>query len=232
MSLLLCLLLLAADPPAQKVPQLVERLEAGDQPGALALLKEIGGLKGDHAEAKALVKLIRSRRPRKSPEVLEACFMALRGIGSRKVTRDLLRLLDHRPLKGDPRVRIGVCRAIEGSADPAAVKELVKLMRDNEDPVVAAAARAAGAYRYAREPVRKELFKTILDIYEATWNLKNSVKPELKIQKARAEKKWAVVAKPMRKSLELLSNTTQRYPPAWRHWWNKNKKRKWGPAPE
>ncbi|MHC4547237.1 MAG: HEAT repeat domain-containing protein [Planctomycetota bacterium] len=227
MAFLLTLLLLAPDPAATRVPQVIRHLEARKTAEALSLLKEIGRLKQDHAEAKALVRMVRNRRIKKPPEILAACFHALYGIGSRKVTRSLLALLEHSTLKKDPAIRIGVCRALEGSADPAGVASLIDLMRDREDRVIAAAAAAAGAYRYEKETVRKELFNAMLNIYEATWNLKNSVKPELKKEKRRAERKWEVVNKPMEKSLQLLSNVTQDDPPLWRRWWNKNKRKRW-----
>jgi hypothetical protein len=100
-------------------------------------------------------------------------------------------------------------------------------MRDSTDEVVAAAAEAAGAYRFAKESIRKDLFKTIVDIYVGTWNVKNAVNPELKTQKRRAERKWEIVEKPMERSLQLLSNVSQNTPPAWRRWWNKNKRKRW-----
>jgi len=234
MAILLTLLLLAPDAPATKVPELIEILRDLERtPQALQLLREIGGLKGNHAEAAALVKMIRNPRlyPRlltNKPEVVEASFRALGGIGSRKVTKQLLALLDHSTLKKHAVIRVGVCRALEGSADPKAAEALIKLMRDKNDHVIAAAAEAAGAYRYEKEFIRKDLFKTILGIYESTWNLKNTVDPEKKTEKRRAEEKWEIIEQPMEKSLQLLSNVTQVDPPAWRRFWNKNKKRRWG----
>ncbi|HEY7727811.1 MAG TPA: HEAT repeat domain-containing protein, partial [Candidatus Eisenbacteria bacterium] len=124
-------------------------------------------------------------------------------------------------------IRVGVCRALQGSADPAATDALIDLLRDGEDRVMAAAAEAAGAYRYAKEPIRKDLFKTILDIYEATWNVKNSVSPDHKHNKRRAERRWEVIEGAMESSLQLLSNVTQPDPPSWRRWWNKNKRDRW-----
>ena len=171
--------------------------------------------------------MIRSRKVKKPPEVIEASFLALKGIGSRKVTRSLLAILDHSVLKKNSLVRIGVCRALEGAVDPIAAETLVALMRDKDDHVIAAAAEAAGAYRYEKEAIRKDLFKTTMGIYESTWNLKNAVDPEKKKQKRRAERKWEVIEKPMEKSLQLLSNVVQNNPPSWRRWWNKNKRKRW-----
>jgi HEAT repeat protein len=234
MAILLTLLLLAPDAPATKVPELVEILKDLDRaPEALKLLREIGGLKGNHAEAIALVKMIRDPKLNakllgKKPEVVEASFRALGGIGSRKVTKQLLAMLKHSRLKKHAVVRIGVCRALKGSADPKAAEALIKLMRNKNDHVIAAAAEAAGAYRYEKEHLRKELFKTILGIYESTWNLKNAVDPEKKTEKRRAEEKWEIIEQPMEKSLQLLSNVTQSDPPGWRRFWNKNKKKRWG----
>ena len=226
MVLVLTLLLLSAE-PATKAEGVIAALDAGDKPKAIALLKEIGTLKGNDAEALAVVKLVRETQVQKQPEVLEECFLALKGIASRKVTPQLLKLLDHSTLKEVDAVRIGVCRALQGSADPDGAEALLDLMHDREDRVIAAAAEAAGAYRYAKETLRKEFFKSILDTYESTWNLKNSVKPELKTEKRRAERRWEVIEAAMERSLQLLSNVTQPDPPSWRRWWNKNKKDRW-----
>jgi len=226
MALLLCLLILAAD-ETTRVDAVAEALALGDKPKAIALLKEIGTLKGNDTEALALVRFVRERDVVKEPEVLEECFLALKGIGSRKVTPALLRLLDHSVLKEVDEVRIGVCRALQGSADPAGADAILDLFHDREDRVIAAAAEAAGAYRYAKESIRKDLFKGILEIYEGTWNIKNSVKPEMKVEKRRAERRWEVIEAAMERSLQLLSNETQPDPPSWRRWWNKNKKDRW-----
>ena len=158
MATLLTLLLLAPDPVATKVPEVIQHLKAKppQTTQALNLLKEIGTLKKNHVEAKALVKMIRTRKVKKPPEVIEASFLALKGIGSRKVTRSLLAILDHSVLKKDSAVRIGVCRALEGSVDPSAADTLINLMRDKDDHVIAAAAAAAGAYRYEKEAIRKD----------------------------------------------------------------------------
>ncbi len=229
MAHLLILILLAPEAEAEKVPEVARLLEEGDAVKALEVLREVGTLAGNHAEAKALVKLVRAPKLDldERPEILEACFLALKGIGSREVTRDLKGLLRHSRLKKVAAVRFGVCRALEGSADPAGIDTLLDLLRDPEDEVVAAASEAASAHRYAKESQRKELFEKIMDIYVGTWNLKNAVNPDLKVEKRRAERKWEVVEKPMERALQLLSNTTQNDPPAWRHWWNKNKNRRW-----
>lgn len=227
--LLLHALLILADPApeAVKVPRLVKLLEARKNDEAAALLNEIGAMREDHAEAKALVRMVRSPQVPKTPEILEATFLALKGIGSRQVTRDLLALLDHSEMKKDPAVRIGVCRALEGSADPAGVPALVDCFQDVDDRVIAAAAEAAAAYRHAGEALRKELFKEVLEVYVPTWNQKNSVDPDRKVERARAERRWAVIAASMEKALQLLSNASEPSPPAWQRWWNKNKKRRW-----
>lgn len=226
MAILILLLVLAPE-ETTRADEVAEALGKGDKPKAIALLKEIGTLKGNDAEALAVARLVREAKVQREADVLEECFLALKGIGSRKVTPALLKLLDHSTLKDMEAIRIGVCRAFQGSADPVGAEALLDLMHDREDRVIAAAAEAAGAYRHAKESIRKDLFKGILDVYESTWNLKNSVKPELKTEKRRAERKWEVVEAAMEKSLQLLSNQTQPDPPSWRRWWNKNKKDRW-----
>ena len=75
--------LLGPGPEAVKVPEVARLLEAGNVVAAQELLKEIGTLEKNHVEAEALVRLIRDPKLdlEKRPEVLEACFLALRGIG-------------------------------------------------------------------------------------------------------------------------------------------------------
>ena len=124
-------------------------------------------------------------------------------------------------------IRKGICIALGGSADPKAVDEICDRMRDRDDHVIAAAMEAAGSFRYAKESIRKELFKTLVSVYVPTWNVKESIKPDEKLRRQRAERKWEIIVKPAEKSLRLLSNTTQEDPPAWRRWWNKSKKKKW-----
>lgn len=223
----LILLLILAPEEATKADAAAEAIAAGDKAKAIAILKEIGTLKGNDAEALAVAKLVREPKVLKEPDVLDECFLALKGIASRKVTPALQRLLDHSTLKDIDAIRIGVCRAFQGSADPAGAEALLDLLHDREDRVIAAAVEAAGAYRSSKESLRKDLFKGVLDVYESTWNLKNSVKPELKTEKRRAERKWEVIETAAEKSLQLLSNETQPDPPSWRRWWNKNKKDRW-----
>jgi len=227
---LCCLILLLANgaPPAKsRVPELVQLMKEDKTADALKLLREMASHKDNHDEAKDLVKFIRAARPDKPPEVYEAAFLALKGIGSRKVTRQVVALLDHSRLKKEPAMRKGVCVALSGAADPAAVDALKDCMRDPDDHVVAAAIEAAGAYRYAKESVRKELFEKVVGVYTPTWNMKVSINPDHKKARQDAERKWEIIAKPAERTLQLLSNTTQEDPPAWRRWWNKNKNERW-----
>ncbi len=235
MAILLSLLLLAppaAKPKAELTPQVIVALKGGEKDRALAILKEIAKLKENHAEAVALIKMVRTSRPKKPDDVLEATFLALKGIASKKVTPKLRALVKDKPYKKSRVIRVGVCRAFSGSADPRAVDDLIKLLRDPDDHVIAAAAEAAGAYRYAKDQQRKELFKTIMGAYVTTWNLKNSVDPARKKERSRAEKKWEIAEEPMEKAMQLLSNVTQNSPPEWRRWWNKNKAKRWAELDE
>jgi hypothetical protein len=232
MLIVLTLLLLASPDakgaaPKSEVPKVADLLTK-DKPGkAIKLLRIIGTHKDNHAEAVDLVKLIRASKPKKAPEVYEACFRALKGIGSRKVTSSLIALFKHPRLKKEPMIRAGICTALGGSADPKAVSALTDRMRDPDDRVIAAAVDAAGPFRYAKVSVRKELFKAVIAVYVPTWNMKESVNPDHKKRRQRAERRWELIAKPCERSLQLLSDTTQADPPAWRRWWNDHKKKKW-----
>jgi HEAT repeat protein len=225
----LLLLLAAPEPPATKnrVPEVAALLKEEKFSDALKLLREIGTHKDNHVEAADLIKLIKAPRPKRPPEIDDASFLALKGIGSRKVTQKLIALFKHSRLKKDPAMRKGICIALGGAADPKAVDALVARMRDPDNHVIGAAIEAAGNYRYSKESVRKELFKTVIGVYVPTWNMKESINPDHKQNRQRAERKWEVIAKPAERALQLLSNTTQEDPPAWRRWWNKKKKVRW-----
>jgi len=230
MSLTCALLLLLANgqpAPKNQVPDVVELVKQEKTDDALKLLREIATHKDNDEEAMALVKFIRAGRPAKAPEIYEASFLALKGIGSRKVTPQLLALFKHSRLKKEAAIRRGICVALGGSADPRAVEELIDRMRDPDDHVIAAAIEAAGSYRYAKEAIRKELFEKVVGVYVPTWNMKESINPDHKQERQRNERKWEVIARPSERTLELLSNTKQEDPPAWRRWWNKNKNERW-----
>jgi HEAT repeat protein len=224
------ILLLAADgkqPTRNLVPDLVKLVREEKTADALKLLREIGKHKGNHEEAAALVKFVRASRPKKPPEIFEASFLALKGIGSRKVTMQLIALFKHSRLKKEESIRRGICIALGGAADPRAVDTLIDRMRDPDDHVKAAAVEAAGSYRYAKESIRKELVEKVVGVYVPTWNMKESINPDHKQERQRNERKWEVIAKPCERTLELLTNTKQEDPPAWRRWWNKNKNDRW-----
>ncbi|MEE8104366.1 MAG: hypothetical protein V3T86_02400 [Planctomycetota bacterium] len=227
MAILLTFLLLAPGPAAEKVPQLETLLKARKTNDALALLKKIGELKENHVEAKALVKLIRKPKPKMPPEIIEASFHALAGIESREITKSLLMLMKVRRLKKDHVARIGICLVLEATGDPAGIEYLTDRMVDVDDRVTAAAAAAMGTHRHAKESVRKELFTALLKIFVPTYNLTKSLKGDHKSQRRRAERKWELIEKPFEKSLQLLSNHTERTPPQWQRWWNKNKHKRW-----
>ena len=71
---------------------------------------------------------------------------------------------------------------------------------------------------------RKTAVKQLINLYESTYNLMKSVRPEDRIQSKIAAKKYRVYGKSLRASLQSLSGQQFSAPKEWRRWWNDCKK--------
>jgi HEAT repeat protein len=146
--------------------------------------------------------------------------------------KPLIALLeDDKKLRKDADARRRIAHALSVVADPGAVEPLADLIRFDEDPeVVAEAADALAGYAAAPLAKRKEAVRRLVDLYESTWNLKESVKTGQrdKILRKEAQKKYKVYGKSLRYALQSLVGIQLTRPQEWREWWNENKKKnKW-----
>ena len=207
---------LAGSPYAlKKTPELLEALEA---------LAALGGKEAGHAALGALAH--------PGQDVRDAACAILEREHDKSLTRPLADLLEDKHFRRDADVRKRVAHALAVMADPAALEPLATLLAFDEAPeVVAEAAEALAGYgavpiKYRRVPVRR-----LVDLYESTWTLKESVRtePRDKLLKKEAEDRYKVYGKSLRFALQALTGVQLTRPQEWRVWWNDNKKRaKWG----
>ena len=138
-------------------------------------------------------------------------------------------LEDDKRFRRDADAKRRIAHALAVVADKSAIEPLAGLIRFDEDPeVVAEAADALAGYAAAPLALRKPAVKRLVDLYESTWNLKESVKTEQKdkILRREATEKYKIYGKSLRYTLQTLTGVQLTRPHEWRRWWNDNKKKK------
>ena len=108
---------------------------------------------------------------------------------------------------------------------------LILALLEQRDGIAAPILEAADALSgYGAVPIktRKIAVRRLVDLYETTWNLKESVRPEDKILRKVATGRYKIYGKALRYSLQALTGQHITRPHDWRRWWNHNKKKpKW-----
>ena len=109
-------------------------------------------------------------------------------------------------------------------ADDACLEPLTTLVLSENAQVVAAAADALAGFKASPHAKRVEPVKRMLEVFESTWNLKESMRPEDNVPRKQARDDWEVYGGSLRKSLQSLTgqpNLTR--PRQFRDWWNDHK---------
>jgi plasmid stabilization system protein ParE len=207
---------LARDPRAlRKQPEMLKNLEA---------LAALGGREAGRVALEAL--------PHPAQEVRDAAFAIVEREHDKSLVAPLAKLLDGNEFRRDADARRRIAHALAVMSDPSAIEPLSTLIAFDEDPgVVAEAADALASYAGAPVKDRKIAVRRLVDLYETTWNLKESVRTESKdkILKKEATDHYKVYGKSLRQALQALTGVQLVRPHEWRDWWNANKKRsKWG----
>ena len=207
---------LATNPrPYKKQAELMKHLEA---------LSALGGKEAGLAALGALAH--------PAEEVREAAFDIVEREHDKSYLKPLVKLLEDKRYRRDADAKRRIAHALAVVAEPGAIEPLSELIRFDEDPeVVAEAADALASFASAKVPLRKPAVKRMVDLYESTWNLKESVRQEHKdkVLKKEAEQRYKVYGKTLRHALQALTGVQLTRPAEWRRWWNSNKKRnKWG----
>jgi hypothetical protein len=134
-------------------------------------------------------------------------------------------LVEHRDYRRRFRLHALLAHALGVIADASALEPLTAMVQSEDAHVVAAAADALALFRTAPRGKRLEPVRRLIDVFESTWNLKMSIRPEDRVARDRAQKDWEVYGAACRKALQALTGQAQlTRPRQFRDWWNDNKK--------
>lgn len=201
--------------PEKQVAELMEALEA---------LETLGGPEAGKAAMGAV--------PHPAEQVRDKAFELIEKEHDKTFAKPLLQMLEDKRYRRDADAKRRIVHALAVVANPSAIEPLSDLIRFDEDPeVVAEAADALATFSSVKVAQRKPAVKRLVDLYESTWNLKESVRQEHKdkVLKKEAEQRYKVYGKTLRHALQALTGVQLTRPAEWRRWWNSNKKRnKWG----
>jgi hypothetical protein len=140
--------------------------------------------------------------------------------------KPLIGLLADRDHRRDGDLQRRVARSLSVLGDPAAVEPLAEWVRTDTDAhVVAAVADSLATFGSAPLSTRKEAVRRLLDVYEATWNLMMSIRPEDRVISSVMEERWGIYHRAVLSALQALTGQTLTRPQEWRAWWNAHKKR-------
>jgi len=206
---------LARSPWAHKPEKKAEMLKH------LEALAALGGKEAGVAAVEAVAH--------KDAEIRDAAFAIIEKEHDKALLKPLVALLEDKEFRRDADARRRVAHALSVVGDPGAIEPLAGLIRFDEDAeVVAEAADALAGFATAKLELRKIAVKKLVDLYSATWNLKESVKTDKKdkIMRAEAQAKYKVYGKSLRFALQALTGVQLTRPHEWRRWWNQNKKKK------
>lgn len=199
----------------RKTAEILEALEA---------LEALGGKEAGRAAMYAV--------PHPAEQVRDKAFELIEKENDKSFVKPLVQMLEDKRYRRDPDAKRRIAHALAVIAQPTAIEPLSELIRFDEDPeVVAEVADALATFATAKVALRKPAVKRLVDLYESTWNLKESVRQDHKdkLLKKEAEKRYKVYGKTLRHALQALTGVQLTRPAEWRRWWNSNKKRnKWG----
>jgi hypothetical protein len=187
-------------------------------------LEAVAALGGPEAGLAALEAL-----PHPDKDIRDEAMGILEREHDKSFVKPLVAILEDKEFRRDADARRRVAHALSVIADDSAVLPLADLIRFDEDAeVVAEAADALAGFAAAPLALRKEAVRRLVDLYESTWNLKESVKTDQKdkILRQRATERYKVHGKSLRYALQSLAGVQLTRPQEWREWWNENKKSK------
>lgn len=141
-------------------------------------------------------------------------------------------LLEEKDLRRDADLRRRIAHAYAVIASPKSIERLAQLIRSDEPAeVVDEAARALSVHAGAPIQQRREPVRRLVDLYETTYTLMTSIRPEDRIQKQVMTKRWDIYGKTLLATLQALTSQQLTRPLEWRRWWNDHKKdARWVPG--
>jgi hypothetical protein len=191
------------------------------KPEIFSLLESLETLAGPAAATAALEAL-----PLEDDEVRARAFGLVERERPKGFAKRLAALLEEKRYRRDADLKERVAHAFSVLADAAALEHLASLVQDEAATVVAAAADAMATFGSAPHRQRVEPVKRLVDLYESTWNLMNSIRPEDRVISGVMRDRWEVYGKAVRAALQALTGRQDiTRPHEFRRWWNDHKKR-------
>lgn len=190
---------------------------------ALDALGTLGGLES----ARAALEAVRMD----DKDVRDRAFALVDRLHDKALIEPLAEFIDDKDTRRDFDLHQRVARSLTVTAHASAIEPLTRLIASEEEQVVAAAADGLATFAEAKVELKREAVQRMIDLYESTWNLMNSVRPEDQKGAKVAARKWEVFGKPLRQALQALALQQLSRPKDWRRWWNDHKKDpKWVPG--
>jgi hypothetical protein len=164
-------------------------------------------------------------------EARDKAFALVEKVHDKALIGPLAALIEHKDFRRDWDLHKRIAHAFAVTADVSAIEPLVTLIASEDEHVVAEAADALGTFGEAKVDQKREAVQRMIDLYESTWNLMNSVRPEDQKAAKIANEKWEVFSGSLRRALQALTLQQISRPKDWRRWWNDHKKdAKWAPG--
>lgn len=151
-----------------------------------------------------------------------ACATALGEMGT-DATKELLKWIGNKKHRKNLALQRRLILSLGKTKDKDAVKDLLDLLNDKDNAIIAAACQACGEFEEADQKTRKKIFNELLKLLTTTKALKDS-----DINDIVSRDRYDAIAAPITTSLQQLSGHDARKPEDWQRWWNKNKKKDWG----
>ena len=183
---------------------------------ALEALKVLGGPAAGKAALSALAL--------DDEEVEKAALALVEANKAKSLVAPLAAIIEDKETRRRFRLHALIAHAFAVIADDAVLEPLTQLVLSENAPVVAAAADALAGFKASPHAKRVEPVKRMLEVFESTWNLKESMRPEDNVPRKQARDDWEVFGAALRKALQNLTgqaNLTR--PRQFRDWWNDHK---------
>jgi hypothetical protein len=182
----------------------------------LEALHSLGGLPAALAAVESLFAV--------DAEVRDRAFQLIELVHDKALIEPLAGLIEHKDLRRDFDLQRRIAHALAVTGDVAAIEPLTTLVQSPDGLVVAAAADGLATFGEAKVDEKREAVQRLVDLYEGTWNMMNSVRPEDRVPAKVAAEKWEIFGRSVRQALQALTKQQLSLPKDWRRWWNDHKK--------
>ena len=157
-------------------------------------------------------------------DVEKAVMKVVEANHAKSLVAPLGAIIENKDTRRRFRLHALLAHAFQVIADPIAMEPLTALVESEDAHVVAAAAEALATFKTASHAKRVEPVKRLLEVFETTWNLKESIRPEDRVARDHAKGEWEVYGAAVKKALQALTGQDNLVRARqFRDWWNDHK---------